>query len=563
MSTPRFSKFAVTLVSSLLIVFLSTIALAQLQIGSGNTAYVEPPIPHPNTTPCKVQLYTGFVFNNFNAHSFSYTPPADCPGPWAAVILSADFSISAGVQYDRTANIWIGPTNIYFGTTAEDQPNEGRHWHVERNLIDYSAVFTVPQDGTVDLGNEVNKTYTGVLYGSATVFFYPVPKNEGAPQVPDQVIGFSAGSTGGTVGLGSPTNLLEQTLTLPTNIESVFLDVLSQGQSEDEFWYTCAPNNVAVELYGDCPSTAFRESEITIDGTPAGVAPVYPWIFTGGIDPFLWIPIPGVQTLNLQPYRVNLTPFASLLDDGNPHTIAVSVFNADNYFSATASLLLYLDDNATQLTGDVTSNTLAAPNPNVVEHLTTGKNGTITGTINTTSSHNFEISGYINTSRGPVTTTVSQAINFSNLSYFKFTATEVPTYFEQKIDQSNTVHSLVTTKSESGTTAVAVNRDWPLKIEYSSLVAADGSGSQTTTSNQYLETDSETRRNGQATAFSLSRNRVVSHDVLSFSSTSLSNADQWSLQNFFSSDSNGYCYGQDLTAANNVLTGIVNGVGCN
>jgi len=62
-----------------------------------------------------------------------------------------------------------------------------------------------------------------------------------------------------------------------------------------------------------------------------------------GIDPELWIPIPGVQTLNFKPYRVNLTPFASLLDDGQPHTIALSVFNADSYFSATATLLLYLD----------------------------------------------------------------------------------------------------------------------------------------------------------------------------------------------------------------------------
>ena len=54
----------------------------------------------------------------------------------------------------------------------------------------------------------------------------------------------------------------------------------------------------------------FREAEVSIDGTPAGVAPVYPWIFTGGIDPFLWQPIPGVHTLNFEPYRVDLTPFA-------------------------------------------------------------------------------------------------------------------------------------------------------------------------------------------------------------------------------------------------------------
>src|SRR5208283_3305584 len=173
----------------------------------------------------------------------------------------------------------------------------------------------------------------------------------------------------------------------------------------------CVPNSVANELES-CSGTAFREAEVTIDGTPAGVAPVYPWIFTGGIDPFLWIPIPGVQTTNFKPYQVNLTPFAALLSDGQPHTIALSVFNADNYFSATATLLLYLDSTGAPVTGAVTENTLAAPVPTVTENLHTAANGNVTGTVNTRSGHNFLISGYINTSVGPVTTTVAQDINF-------------------------------------------------------------------------------------------------------------------------------------------------------
>ena len=94
---------------------------------------------------------------------------------------------------------------------------------------------------------------------------------------------------------------------------------------------------------------------------------------TGGIDPYLWFPIPGVQTLNFVPYRVDLTPFAATLDDGNPHTISMSVYNADNYFSATASLLLYLDAGSTSITQPLTKNTLtAAPNPVVTENLKVG-----------------------------------------------------------------------------------------------------------------------------------------------------------------------------------------------
>jgi hypothetical protein len=555
---PQLSKFAATLVS--LLVLLSAVAFAQFKIGSGNTAFADPPVPRPHTTPCKVQLYQQFAFDNFNAQSFPYTPPADCPGPWEKVILEVNLSITKGIQYDRTANIWIGPTNVYFGTTAEDQPNEGRSWHVERDLTDYSSIFTVSQVGTVDLGNLVNMTYTGILYGSADLLFYPLAENQLPPRTADQVVAFSSGPTGGTVGLNNGTDLLEQTVTLPTNITDAYLDVFAQSQSNDEFWYTCVPNDLADELES-CSNTAFRESEITIDGTPAGVAPVYPWIFTGGIDPFLWIPIPGVQTLNFRPYRVNLTPFASLLDNGAPHTIALSVFNANSYFSATASLLLYLDSNATQLTGAVTANTLTVPSPSIFTNISVAKNGNIQGAVNTKSGHNFKISGYIDTPNGPVTTTVSQNINFTNLQYFKLTDTE----YEQNINQNNTVYSNVTINNAGGTFVNVVNRDYPLLLNITVLVAPDGTETQTTTSNQYFEVTEAGKHNGKATTSSVLQNRVTTTDTLNFDASGnfTGNTNQASAQNFFTTNSTGYCYGRDLTAAANVLTSITNGVGCN
>ncbi|MGA8539240.1 MAG: peptide-N4-asparagine amidase [Terriglobales bacterium] len=556
------SKFALTLVLLALVFAIATaqVAAAQLQIGSGNTAFADPPVPHPPTTPCVVTLYQQLKFADFSPKSFTYTPPAACPGPWAKVILQANFSINQGRQYDRTANIWIGPTNIYFGTTSEPSHNVARHWHVERDLTDYSSIFTVAQDGTVDLGNLVDSTYTGILHGSADILFYPLEQNQLPPRTADQVIAFSGGSMGGTVALNTTTDLLEQTLTLPTNITDLYFDVFAQSQSNDEFWYTCVPNDVANELES-CPGTAFRESEVTIDGTPAGVAPVYPWIYTGGIDPYLWRPIPGVQTMNFQPYRVNLTPFAALLDDGQPHTIALSVFNADSYFSATASLLLYLDYNSTQVTGAVTENTLTAPDPSITENIHTATNGNIQGAVNTKSSHNFKISGYINSAFGPVTTTVAQDINFSNLQSFKV----FPLLYVQNINQNTTIHSVVTTHNAGGTFTDAVNNDWPLKLDISLLFNPDGSGSQTTTTNQYYERDQQARHDGQATSFSLTRNRVTPADTLFFAPGFVvtGNQDQSSAQNYFSADSTGYCYSRIITANTGVLTSITDGQGCN
>jgi len=557
-TTSQFSKSAATLFS--LLVLLSAIAAAQLQIGSGNTAFADPNVPRPKTTPCVVTLYQHFEFADFNPKSFTYTPPAACPGPWAKVILQANFSINEGRQFDRTANIWIGPTNIYFGTTAEPSHNVSRHWHVERDLTDYSSIFTVTQTGTVDLGNLVNSTYTSILHGSADILFFPLEQNQLPPRTADQVIAFSSGPTGGTVGLNTTTDLLEQTLTLPTNITDLYFDVFAQSQSNDEFWYSCVPNDVAGELQS-CGGTAFRESEVTIDGTPAGVAPVYPWIYTGGIDPYLWRPIPGVQTMNFLPYRVNLTPFAALLDDGQVHTIALSVFNADSYFSATASLLLYLDSSATKLSGAVTENTLSVPVPDVIENIHTASNGNIAGTVNTKSAHNFQISGYVNTSLGPVTTTVAQNIDFSNDQYFKVT----PSFYEQDINQGTTIHSVVTTHNASGSFTNIVNQTWPLKLNITLLFNPDGSGSQATTVNQYYERDQEDRHNGQAISFSLIQNRVTPTDTLDFAPGFVitGNTNQSSAQNYFSSNSSGYCYSRDITASAGLLTSVTNGQGCN
>jgi hypothetical protein len=104
-------------------------------------------------------------------------------------------------------------------------------------------------------------------------------------------------------------------------------------ESTDEQWFACLPNDLSAinDLFG-CGNTDFRETEITIDGHPAGIAPVSPWVYTGFL-PDQWRPISAVQTLDFVPYRVNLRPFAGLLNDGNRHTIALSVFNDDSYFT--------------------------------------------------------------------------------------------------------------------------------------------------------------------------------------------------------------------------------------
>ena len=299
-----------------------------------------------------------------------------------------------------------------------------------------------------------------------------------------------------------------------------------------------------------CGNTAFREAQVSIDGQPAGVAPVYPWIYTGGIDPFLWEPTPGVQALNFVPYRVDLTPFAGVLSNGQPHSVALSVFNANDYFSATATLLLYLDHGSQQVTGEVTSNTLAsAPNPSVKEEIQTDASGNVTGTVTNTSSREFSITGFVNTSHGRIDTQVSQSVNFSNVQTFNITAS----VYAQDISQQTEVQSLTTARSGPLTFQAHETFLYPLTVNFTLTFAPDGSGSQLATVSQEL-------KNVVTNPFFASSvdNTVNSTDTLNFNSSGriTGNSGAESSQSYNSFNTRGQKYSCTLTSQNNALMSV-------
>jgi len=526
------------------------------QLGSANTVTADPNVTRPATTPCVVQLFTGAQFFDFNVENFDYAPPSECPGPWARVILESDISLNPGIQFDRTANFWLGPVNIYFGTTAEPSPNLGPSWHIENDLTDYSSIFYAAQAGQAVIGNTLCCGLTSTIYASATLEFYPLAKGQAPPVAANQVLALSAGPSGGTVALNTSTDTLSGTFTLPTNVETAYLDVYAQGQSNDEFWYTCVPNDVASELES-CGNTGFRETEVTIDGQPAGVAPVFPWIFTGGIDPFLWFPIPGVQTLNFTPYRVNLTPFAGLLSNGQPHTVSLSVFNADSYFSATASLLLYLDAGTSQITGAVTQNTLATPSPVTEENLNVQQTF-IKGTVDVTSNRSFAISGFVNTSHGKVTTKVAQTVDFSSDQSFNITGTQ----FVQDISQSNVINaSTAVTQPGAPSLITYQNYNFPLIVDINEVVLSNGDINQTTNAKQTYQLNVSTNLLGPKGFVSSLLNTAQHADTLELDSSFnlLGNTNQSASQLYRYSDQTGASYNCQLSAIANVLTAFSSG----
>ena len=541
-------------------------------IGSSDPVSGEPRVPRLDTPHCTVNLFSNLEFADFNTKNFTYTPPPGCAGPYAKIIFAADFTVTAGRQYDRTAQFYIGGANIFFGTTAEPRAKLSPSWHVENDVTDLSAIFSTPQAGTALLGNYIGVydgvDYNGIIYSSAHLVFYPVTNQNTAAKVPDVVIGIPGNGGAGT--LNSTSSVITQAVTLPTNTEAIYLDVIAQSQSNDEFWYLCVPNNLAAELES-CGSTGFRETEVTVDGVPAGVAPVYPWIYTGGIDPYLWEPITGVQTLNFKPFRVDLTPFASRLASGKPHTVGISVFNADSYFAAEGNLLVYTDKGSKQTTGELMTDTLTLkPREAIDNKIVTDSSGDVSGSVTVSSSREFHIVGKLRTSHGEVTTAVNGKYDFSNKQTFIIDETEYKQYVQQSTEGGISVVTTENGVSKVGGQAIS----YPFSFDYDEVANEDGTYTVHNISDQNYVSVSTNYGPGQgappfgphasdALFITGTGDQVKSSDDLYFdASFNLTGHAGSSSENYVQADSTGYCFSRMLAAKDSVLTGYKDGGVC-
>ncbi len=410
---------------------------AAMRPGSRVVSSAEMNVPRPSSTPCTVMLARREAFDDrgdgssmvSHAHRLEFAPPRGCAGEWSKVVLVVDFSIPAGRQFDRTATIWLGGVNLYFGTTMEPEPGLAQHWHAERDLTDYAALFREAQEGQIILNNWISPTTDQPIYVTARLLFYPVEPGKLAPRVADRVFALSRYPAGEEQALQTTGAILSRQLSFPRDVERASLDVIAQGQAHDERWYTCVDKrylketrDYSLEAFEACDGGSFRGVEVLVDGRPAGLAPVYPWIFAGGIGPHLWLPTPGIQTTNLLPFRVDLTPFAGVLNDGRPHSIGVRVLGADHFFNVVANLLIYQERPSrghgdAPLTGDVLEDTLGTTQPaglSVQSALHPDANGRMVGTLQTHETQSYLIRGELRTPRGNLVTTVRYEQQFVN-----------------------------------------------------------------------------------------------------------------------------------------------------
>jgi len=266
-----------------------------------------------------------------------------------------------------------------------------------------------------------------------------------------------------------------------------------------------------------------------------------------------------VQELNFKPYRVDLTPFSATLNDGQPHTISLGVFNAQDNFATTATLLLYLDAGSTQVSGGLTTNTLsAAPVQQISNNVIIGdlgQNGAAldaNGTVTVTGSHVFTIAGYVDTSHGRVQTTMEQNIVFSNAQQFTISESK----YIQALKQDTSVTAVTTVNIGNNSISSTVLLDYPLNVTYANVAAADGSASQATTITQGLGKARLIYLNGAFVYFSSLFDGVAPSDTLLFDTSGAlyAKSGQSSSQRYTYFDSLGAYFTRMLSAVTGAVT---------
>jgi hypothetical protein len=544
------SLLASIAVSCLLLVqFLPGNSLAYTPQGNYQSPVTANPVPQPPPTrSCTVSLLNAWGFDDELGHGTAigtYAPPAGCPSPWAMVVLDWQTMVQ-GVQFDRIGTLNIGGVEIFRTINAEPDP-AGIAWSVQKDVTEYSSVLAAPQTFDATMNNYVVGPYTGIIYVNATLTFYEATAAFPAPAVAQDILP----AANATISAGQST--LVTLGALPNNISRAYLEVYATGHSCDEFWYGNAPDSFLSNPYaapnGICGGTALREIQVTIDGMPAGVATPFPYIYTGGANPYLWEPIPSPNVFSIPPYVLDVTPFAADLSASGSHTVTVSVVNNAGYWIVNANLVLYEQKTPTfgALTADSTSFT---------EHSTysvvnlTNPDFAIRADFRTTGSASLHLSGYITTGAGRVRTSVTESYTFANTENDLLNFTDSQENFT--MDQMS--RTVVDVQGPDYQVLTVTTQHYPFLLDSGFYAVSQGFLIPTTVSLGYTDNTTVLRIDHGQSHFSSStvRNHVRGHADWILGSTILPTAS--TTQVYRATTSSGSLYYHRITAVNGFVT---------
>ncbi|KAL2944555.1 Peptide-N4-(N-acetyl-beta-glucosaminyl)asparagine amidase A [Bienertia sinuspersici] len=341
------------------------------------------------------------------------------------------FELSAtciGRQFDRIFGIWLDGIELLRSCTAEPT-REGIVWHVRKDITKYSSSLLSNSSQTVAvyIGNLVDKTYTGVYHVNLTFHYYPFENSENGG-VNHENFGELYGNSANLIlpisrnlplndglwfEIQNSTDFQGKEVLIPRNVYRAVLEVYVSFHENDEFWYTNLPNDylVANNMSSQQPGNgAFREVLVSLDGDLVGSIWPFTVIFTGGINPLLWRPITAIGSFDLPSYDIEITPFLGNLLDGKPHSYKFSVMNALNVWYIDANLHLWLDNNVEVLKGKLLEN---SAEPIALSSKSNFKG--LDGIFFTGASRSIISRGWVESSKGNITTISIQKFDFSNV----------------------------------------------------------------------------------------------------------------------------------------------------
>ncbi|WP_344120850.1 peptide-N4-asparagine amidase [Streptomyces blastmyceticus] len=356
-----------------------------------------PPIPTPDTRSCRVTV-ADTEFRDYTPYRSTYIPPKRCGDHWNKVVLRLEGAV-AGRQFDRLGYLHIGGVEVLRTSTPEPSP-KGITWNVEKDVTRYAATLRGEQPVEMLIGNTVDGTYTGVIKVKVTLTFYAAEGPVKAASTPDKVLTLDGAHSVGAA--------YEGQLTTPRNSEKIVAEVYATGSGGgcEEFWYLTVPDSAPYSCKAkDGP---YREVQVAVDGRLAGIAAPFPTVWTGGwSNPFLWYVVPGPRAFDVRPIEYDLTPFAGQLNDGKPHRITVSVAGlpeGQSGWSTPTNILVWQDAKSSDLTGALTTHDAGAPRNTTAYEPGTERH------LRADGGHSLTVAGYLDTSHGRVTTTVTRNI---------------------------------------------------------------------------------------------------------------------------------------------------------
>jgi len=298
-----------------------------------------------------------------------------------------------------------------------------------KDASNYLPLWKEPQKVIFDLGNLINSIYTGAYNATLTATFFAETDTVTAA---DMILPISAEQS--SAGFGSAWQVPQQNasskLSIPQNVKRAVFTVSACGQIDEEFWWSNVLSSDTQTFPGNTlPGySPFREVQVLIDGELAGVAWPFPVIFTGGIVPGFWRPIVGIDTFDLREDEIDITPWLSILSDGQDHTYEIRVMGiADDgrghgtlttvgsYWVVSGKLFLWLDENGTTTTGSAISKIAPDPTFFLTSTVNPANNGTnLTLSYQVLAKRQLSFASIITTSNGSQQASWTQTLSFSN-----------------------------------------------------------------------------------------------------------------------------------------------------